>query len=420
MLRDPLVYIGSDALSQLLAYAQAQDMRCFHLVADANTWAALGERVAAALRAQGLAVTPILLRPLGDAAGDLAADEAQIVQVLLPAVGQPERVYLAVGAGTITDITRFASHRLGRPFISLPTAPSVDAYTSLNAPLVIRRLKETVNAQAPLAVFANLETLCRAPRAMVAAGFGDMVGKYTCLADWRLGHLLWDEPYDAAVAAEARAALEGVAAQADAIGALQPQAVAVLMGALCASGLAMVRVGNSSPASASEHHLSHFWEGKLLQEGRPALLHGAKVGVAAVLMATAYARLRALSRQEAAERLARRPWPSAAAQRAEICAAYGPLADGVIAAHTAFIEATPTRLADLAARLLARWDEIQAIAASVPSPAALTDLLQRAGAPTRPEALGLGAEEIALARHSAHYLRNRFTIRKLEIALGLG
>ena len=50
----------------------------------------------------------------------------------------------------------------------------------------------------------------------------------------------------------------------------------------------------------------------------------------------------------------------------------------------------------------------------------LTNLLQRAGAPTRPEALGLGAEEIALARHSAHYLRNRFTIRKLEIALGLG
>lgn len=419
MPHDPLIYIGPEAIGQLVAYAQAQGIRCFHLVADTNTWSALGERACAALRAQGLAVTPILLRPLDGAESDLAADETQIVQVLLLAVGLPERVYLAVGTGTITDITRFASHRMGRPFISLPTAPSVDAYTSPNAPLVIRGLKETVSAQAPLAVFADLETLCRAPRPMVAAGFGDMVGKYTCLADWQLGCLLWDEPYDAVVAAEARAALEAVTAQADAIGAAEPQAVAALMQALCASGLAMARVGHSSPASGSEHHLSHYWEGKLLQEGRPALLHGAKVGVAAVIMAAAWARMRSLSRQQAAERLAQGHWPSAEAQRAEIRAAYGPLADGVMAAHAPFIEATPARLADLSARIVTHWDEIQAIAASVPPPEVLASLLRRAGAPATPEALGLGAEEIALARRSAHYLRNRFTVRKLELALGL-
>jgi glycerol-1-phosphate dehydrogenase [NAD(P)+] len=411
---DPLIYIGPDAIGQVVAYADAQGMRRFHLVADENTWAALGQRAWEALRAHGAEVTPILLM-----GAFVAADEEQIVQLMLPAGGQPDRVYLAVGAGTITDITRFASHRMGRPFISLPTAPSVDAYTSINAPLLIRRLKETINAQAPLAVFADLETLRCAPRPMIAAGFGDMVGKYTCLADWRLGHILWDEPYDAEVAAEAQAALEGVVAQVDAIGALEPQGIVALMEALCASGLAMVRVGNSSPASASEHHLSHFWEGKLLQEGRPALLHGAKVGVAAVMMAAEYARLRALSRQEAAARLARTPWPSAERQQAEIRAAYGRLAEGVIAAHRAFIEPMPERLADLRARIVARWDEIQAIAITVPPPEALAELLRRAGGPTTPQALGLGIEEIAEARRAAHYIRSRFTVRKLEIALGI-
>ncbi|MBC7256832.1 MAG: iron-containing alcohol dehydrogenase, partial [Chloroflexi bacterium] len=165
---EPLVHIGEGALQAFLDYVKEKGFRSFHLVADANTWRALGERVAAMLRAAGCAVTAILLT-----GKEIIADEEQIVQVMLPAGGDAERVYLAVGSGTITDVTRFASHRMGRPFIALPTAPSVDAYTSPNAPLVIRRLKKTLPAQVPLAVFADLEALRRAPRPMIAAGFGD-------------------------------------------------------------------------------------------------------------------------------------------------------------------------------------------------------------------------------------------------------
>ena len=109
------------------------------------------------------------------------------MQVLVRA-DRENRTYLAVGSGTITDITRFASHRTKADFISIPTAPSVDGYTSPSASLVIERLKQTVIAQPPIAIFADLPTLCAAPRPMIAAGFGDMLGKYTSLADWQLGH----------------------------------------------------------------------------------------------------------------------------------------------------------------------------------------------------------------------------------------
>ncbi len=414
LFREPLIHIGEGALKAFLAYVQEQGFRSFHLVADANTWRALGERVAGLLRSAGYGVTLILLE--GE---EIIADERQIVRVMLPTGEDTERIYLAVGAGTITDITRFASHRMGRPFISLPTAPSVDAYTSPNAPLVLGRLKKTVNAQVPLAVFADLETLRRAPRPMIAAGFGDMLGKFTCLADWRLGHLLWDEPYDAEVAAEARRTLERVVAQAEAIGALRAEGIRALMEGLCASGLAMARVGDSRPASGAEHHLSHFWEQKLLQEGRPALLHGAKVGAAAILMAGAYARLRSLSREQVTERLAALRWPLPEEQRAEIRAAYGALAEGIMAAHQAFIEMPAERVALLRERIAANWEEIQALAASVPPPQVMANLLQRAGGVVHAEDLGLSPEEIALAYRAAHYLRARFTVRKLEIALGL-
>mgnify|MGYP001184988914 FL=1 len=62
---------------------------------------------------------------------------------------------------------------------------------------------------------------------------------------------------------------------------------------------------------------------------------------------------------------------------------------------------------------------MQAIAAEVPSPAALADLLQRAGGTADPQALGLGDEEMALAEAYGHYVRNRFTVMKLSRVLGL-
>ena len=55
--------------------------------------------------------------------------------------------------------------------------------------------KKTVIAQTPIAVISDLPTLIHAPQPMIAAGFGDILGKAIALADWGLGHLVWDEPY---------------------------------------------------------------------------------------------------------------------------------------------------------------------------------------------------------------------------------
>ena len=405
--------IAQDAVKPFLQYVRQQGMTRFDLVADANTWTALGERVRNALVADGAQVRTVLLT--GD---EIIADEEQIVQVMLGGI-DPTTVFVAVGSGTITDITRFVSHRCGRPFISLPTAPSVDAYSSVNAPLVVRRLKRTVNAQAPLAVFSDLDTLCAAPRPMVAAGFGDVIGKYVCLADWQLGHLLWDEPYNAEIAADSRRALERIAAQAASIGRLEPKGIRTLMEGLVLSGISMARMGTSSPASASEHHLSHYWEMRLLLEHRPAILHGAKVGCGAVLMAGEYERIRALSRDQALAALAQHRYPDATTQRRQIRLAYGSLADQVIDQHLDYVTLCHDRLVAVEKRIGENWDAIQEIAATVPPTAEIARLLQEAGGATRPRELGLGDQEIVLAHCHAHYIRNRFTVRKLELLLGL-
>jgi len=406
------IYVGEDALGELVAYVRGRRWSHLAVVADENTWGALGQRAVSALSTASLSVHPIVLR------GDVIADEMHIVQVMVEAGSDPE-AYVVVGSGTLTDIVRFISHRCRLPFISLPTAPSVDAYTSPGAPLILRRLKRTLICKPPEAIFADLPTLCQAPHPMIAAGFGDMLAKFTCLADWELGHLLWDEPYNPDIASQTRRAVQRVTALAEEVGRAEPEAIQALTDGLLLSGLAMLQVGNSRPASGSEHHLSHFWEGKLLLEGRPPVLHGAKVGYGTLLIAGEYERLRGLSHAEIQKRLDADYWPSADAQCAQIRRAYGALADGVIASHEPFIHVLPERLAEVKRRVQSNWDRILTIAHTVPPVSQIQGWLEAAGAATSSEALGLAPAEVWQALEAAHYLRNRFTIRKLELLLGL-
>ena len=55
--------------------------------------------------------------------------------------------------------------------------------------------------------------LANAPRELIAAGFGDMLGKYTSIADWRLGRLLWEEPYEESIAERTLAAVKSPGAR---------------------------------------------------------------------------------------------------------------------------------------------------------------------------------------------------------------
>lgn len=406
------IYIGDNALARLLDYCAAQDVHALTLVADQNTYAALGQATEHALRTHGYDVQRILLR--GE---EIVADERAIVQ-LLEHMDASERVFLAVGAGTITDLVRFVSHRARLPFISLPTAPSVDGYTSIGAPLVLDRVKRTLIAQPPRAVFADLPTLCAAPHRLIAAGFGDILGKFTSLADWRLGHLICDEEYDATLDQRARRALESCVRDAAAIGRAEPAAVQRLMEALIESGLCMLEFGKTTLASGAEHHASHFWEMKLLWEGRPAQLHGAKVGVATVLVASLYDQIKQLSRVQAAERMAHVRMPERAVEVQIIRQVYGPIADAIIAEQSTFLNMDTDAYASLQQRVLDNWDAIQEIAATVPPSEQIEGMLAAVGAPTRPNMLGLNDQEVEMAICCSHYLRNRFTVARLARLLG--
>jgi glycerol-1-phosphate dehydrogenase [NAD(P)+] len=403
----PLVLIGSDTTPHLIRFCETTERRKLLLVADRNTYPASGEAVERSLRGHGFQVKSVVLR-----SDEVVADAHHILRVLL-ACDRPDRTFLAVGSGTITDITRFVSHRTGSSFIAVPTAPSVDGFTSMGAPLIVDGVKTTASANAPVAIFADLAVLSSAPHRLIAAGFGDMLGKYTSVADWRLGHLLWDQPYDEAIARRSLLAVERCAAHADAIGARSVKGVRSLMEALVESGLCMLDFGSSLPASGSEHHYSHYWEMKLLREGRPAILHGAKVGVAAILVAGHYKRIRGISLERVAELLNASRLPEHEEEVRRIRAAYGTIADDIIASQAPFIDMAKEVYDRLKRKILDRWTEVQEIARQVPGPDRITELLETVGGPTDVRGLGLNGEDQEPAEHGSHYLRAIFTVSKL-------
>lgn len=407
------VTIGNQAVAEFIRYCKQRGLTEFLLVADENTYRALGQAVEVALSAQRYDVITVVLK-----GSEVIADEHYLMRVFLRA-DRRERTFLAVGSGTITDITRFVSHRSGRDFISLPTAPSVDGFTSIGAPLVVGGLKQTVICQAPVAVFADLPTLAVAPRRLIAAGFGDLIGKYLSLADWKLSCLLWDEPYDEGIARRMLGAAQSCADQVQEIAGGSVEGIRRLMEGLIESGFGMLEFGNTSPAGGAEHHIAHHWEMMMLSDHRPAELHGAKVGVASVIAAGWYAQVGGMSKEKAAFRLERARLPNPEEEELKIKAIFGPIAEEILPTQGEFLNMTGARFEALKTRILDRWQDIQGIVAGVPSSKELARWLRMVGGPARTSELNLTEEEIRLALDYSHYMRKRFTINKLRILLGI-
>lgn len=406
------VYIGKETIARLIEFCEEKNYTKFLLVCDQNTYPVLGEAVENALLAQGYNVITACLT-----GKEVIADEHYLIQVLVKA-DREERIFLAVGSGTLTDISRFISFKTKTSFISLPTAASVDGFTSIGAPLVVEGLKKTHISQAPIALFADLPTLCRAPGLLTAAGYGDLIGKFLSAADWKLGHILWDEAYDAEIDSRMRAAVMKCAHLAPEVRQGLETGIQPLMMGLIESGFCMLDFGNSNPASGAEHHISHFWEMLLLNEHRPAIFHGVKVGVASILTAAWYARIRQISQAEVAELLKDASFGAADGQVEAIRKVFGPVADEIIEYQKPFLYMTDQALDALKQRIVARWAEVQEIAAQTPEPSALTEWLQAAGSPVTGQELGFSEEEVLMGINYGHYLRKRFTINKLRLLLG--
>lgn len=212
------------------------------------------------------------------------------VDILLERLSKEADLLFAVGAGTVHDLTRYVAYERKIPFLSVPTAASVDGFVSTVAAMTWNGMKKTMPAQAPVCVIADTDIFSKAPYRLTASGISDLFGKYIALADWKIAHLLTGEYICERVCQMEMDALAEVRQCLDGLQKGQADAYEKLMYALLLSGLAMQMIGNSRPASCAEHHVSHLWEMEIINDYVDAL-HGEKVSIGLMLCTEKYRKI---------------------------------------------------------------------------------------------------------------------------------
>jgi len=253
------------------------------LVSDGNTLGIGGFALIQSLEQQGIQVRQCCFAALPQ----VYADEHSIERVRL-SLSQDASIAVALGSGTLNDITKRASSEVDRPYMVVATAPSVDGYTSYGAAVSIKGFKQTLPCNAPTAVVADTTILCASPMPMIGAGFGDCMAKFTAGADWIVADQMGLQPIREDIWTMVQTPLRKVYAAHKEIANRDPRSIGLLFDALSASGFAMQVMHDSRPASGAEHLISHIWEMEHLEMGGLPVSHGFKVAVGTLALSFLY------------------------------------------------------------------------------------------------------------------------------------
>ena len=367
------------------------------LVADKNTYAVCGDAVK---------------DQLGDKLEQLFIYECD--GYLIPnenAVAMMERhltdktdLIMGIGSGVIQDLCKYVSYKAGLPYQIVATAPSMDGYASVGAAMIMENMKVTYSCHVPEAIIGDTDILKNAPMEMIRAGYGDILGKFSCLNDWKLSHVVNDEYFCQEVY---DLTFDMLRKTKDLGGKLQnrdAQAVQTLMEALVGVGVAMAYVGNSRPASGSEHHLSHFFEVVGILNDEPYFAHGIDVAFSAVYTQRLRENLLVnVKWDEAAKRenaFEWEPWEK------EIRRVYTDAAEGVIHLQKKLNWYEKNRLPVYEKK----WQKIKEIFEEAPSSDEMIGYLESVGLDMNQFDNTYGAEKIANALKYGKDLKDRYSV----------
>jgi glycerol-1-phosphate dehydrogenase [NAD(P)+] len=279
--------IGSGALNQVASLFEEQfPGKKAVIVADQTTYKIAGETVAGLLKKAGISS----LEPFIFNDPELYAEYAY-VDLLVDFLKQHQAIPLAVGSGTINDLTKLSSHLAGRQYMCVATAASMDGYTAFGASITAGGAKQTFNCPAPQACLADIDIIAKAPAEMTASGYADLFAKITAGADWILADALQVESIDQQAWSIVQDSLPEALGEPDATREGKPQAISKLIEGLMLGGFAMQRIQSSRPASGAEHQFSHLWNMEHHTNKGAHLSHGFQVAIGTLAITALYEEL---------------------------------------------------------------------------------------------------------------------------------
>ncbi|MBQ3288434.1 MAG: sn-glycerol-1-phosphate dehydrogenase [Kiritimatiellae bacterium] len=390
------------------------------VIEDPRTRAVAGDAVAARLKAAGVSVEEHVVNADGS---DFHATYDKVDEVRNAIAASGGAVPVAVGSGTLNDLTKRASSELGVRYMVVGTAASMDGYTSYGASITKDGIKQTMACPAPLGCIVDSKVAAAAPKEMVASGYADLIAKIPAGADWILADAIGSE----AIHADAWRFVQG------------PLRDSLRNPALCAagdiaeteklceglvmSGFAMQAMGSSRPASGTEHQVSHYWDMEDLCFGGKPVSHGFKVGIG-TLASTAIIEF-LLERDLSAidiEKTVAAWWPDFDALSATFPAVFGDRPAHIARATSEMKGKFPSReaLAKELSAVKSSWPELSAkMRAQIMPFAEVHAALKEVGAPCEPEQIGVSRAKFRETLSGVPYMRNRYFSLDLVSRLGL-
>jgi glycerol-1-phosphate dehydrogenase [NAD(P)+] len=399
-------------------YAQfwGRDMRPF-VIADGNTWAVAGASLERAFLGARGAPPEHHIFP---SKPEVYADDRTIREVRALLEGN-DRIAIALGSGTINDVVKRASYECGKQYMIVPTAPSVDGYTSFGAAISVKGFKQTLACPAPLAVVADSEILRNAPYDMIAAGYCDLAAKIPAGADWIIADALGQHPIDREVWSMVQTDLKAQIGRPDLVAARDPRAVDQIMRGLVTTGFAMQDMHDSRPASGAEHLFSHAWEMSQTAQGIHAVSHGFKVAIGSLISTAMMTEALAMDRSTLEWAMEAHPgigWPEREGQIREIHAGSSNLDAILSVSRQKFLYGETLRARR---RLIAEtWDTVaKKMREQILPFEELKDMFAQARCPTEPRDIGLTRAMVREGIYTAQMIRIRYTILDYLYEIGI-
>ncbi|MBN1489296.1 MAG: sn-glycerol-1-phosphate dehydrogenase [Phycisphaerae bacterium] len=382
------------------------------VIADVNTFEVAGRRVLDRLRAAGVTVGELLV--FDDPDLHAVFDHVErIEQVLRPTAAIP----IAVGSGTINDLTKLAAHRCERAYMVVATAASMDGYTAFGASITRHGSKQTFFCPAPRAVIADLDVIAAAPSDLNAAGYADLAAKVSAGADWLLADALGVEAIDPEAWSMVQSHLRQWVADPAAIRAGRREALLGLTEGLMMTGFAMQWCKSSRPASGADHQFSHLWDMQNHRHHDRIPYHGHKVAIGTLAATRLYEQLldEPFETLDIAATASR--WPTLDAMRVQVAQTH-PQADiqAVALQEIAAKYLGHDRLTAILERLQKAWPTLRPQLREQVIPATeLQGMLADAGAPSTPEEIGIEPKRLRQSYIAAQHIRRRFTVLDLAV-----
>jgi len=290
--------VGKDVIKNIVQMAQPFKDDKILVVFDNNTYKVAGEKVVELLKKDDFNVKELLF----DCGTDILIPDEKTLGRIVQEQDLDVGLIIAVGSGVINDSVKFVTSRTKLPYIVVATAPSMDGYVSDGAPIISCGYKHSPLAHLAYGVIGDTDILGTAPFELIQAGFGDVVGKITAIADWDLAvKANGDYRCDTCVTLVQKA-LDNCFSTAAGIKKRDTKALQSLFEALTLTGVAMALLNISRPASGAEHMLSHYWEMDFIAKGLNPNHHGIQVGVATVVIARYFEELENLLPQGVKEK----------------------------------------------------------------------------------------------------------------------